>query len=45
MIECPDCKGFGERLIRGPLNDPELEEVVICERCDGEGEIEGEDEE
>lgn len=43
-IECPDCNGFGERLVRGPLNDPEGEALVRCERCHGSGEIDAEDE-
>ena len=42
MKECPKCHGDGELYYRGWRNDPELDELVKCDECNGTGEIDEE---
>lgn len=42
-IECPDCEGLGNDL-EGWCGDHDCCDLISCFTCDGEGEIELEDE-
>lgn len=40
FIACPDCAGMGEHALSDSrIGDPQSEYAMVCDRCNGEGEI------